>query len=137
MRRHVSLGVGIVANSGWLRGARDVVEFHHEKFNGSGYLKGLADGAIPLVARVFAIIDVFDALTSRRPYKEPLPFAEAMAILERGRGTHFDPALLDVFEGIAAEIHAQISAHDDTALRRVVRSQVAEHFRLADAAARG
>ncbi|MEK7877141.1 MAG: HD domain-containing phosphohydrolase, partial [Pseudomonadota bacterium] len=93
IRRHVSLGVGIVANSGWLRGARDVVEFHHERFDGSGYLKGFADGAIPLGARIFAIIDVFDALTSRRPYKEPLPFDEAMAILERGRGTHFDPPL--------------------------------------------
>lgn len=74
-----------------------------------------------------AIMDVFDALTSGRRYKEPLPLAEAMAILERGRGTHFDPALLGVFEGIAAEIHAQISTHDD-GLRRTVRSQVAEHL---------
>lgn len=137
MRRHVSLGVGIVAKSSWLRGAREVVEFHHEKFDGGGYLKGLAAGAIPLGARIFAIIDVFDALTSGRRYKEPLPFAEAMAILERGRGTHFDPSLLDVFRGIAAEIHAQIGARDDAALRRTVRSQVAEHFRLADAAERG
>lgn len=136
MRRHVSMGVGIIANSGWLRGAREVVEFHHEKFDGSGYLKGLADEAIPLGARIFAIIDVFDALTSRRPYKEPLSFDESMAILERGRGTHFDPALLDVFQGIAAVIHGQISACDDSALRRIVRSQVAEHFLLADDGAR-
>lgn len=137
IRRHVSLGVSIVANSAWLRGARDVVEFHHEKFDGSGYLKGLADGAIPLSARIFAIIDVFDALTSRRPYKEPLPFDEAMAILERGRGTHFDPALLDGFRGIAAELHVQVSACDDAALRRIVRSRVAENFLLADEAASG
>ena len=137
MRRHVSLGVDIVANSGWLRGARDIVEFHHEKFDGSGYLKGLANGAIPLGARIFAIIDVFDALVSRRPYKELLPFDEAMAILERGRGSHFDPALLDVFGGIAAELHGQVSACDDAALRRTVRSQVAEHFLLADEVARG
>lgn len=137
MRRHVALGVGVVANSGWLRGARDVVEFHHEKFDGSGYLKGLAGGAIPRSARIFAIIDVFDALISRRPYKEPVPFDEAMAILERGRGTHFDPALLDAFQGIAAEIHGQIGASNDAALRRMVRSQVAEHFLLADEAARG
>ncbi len=132
MRQHVFLGVGIVARSGWLGGARDIVEFHHEKFDGSGYLKGLAAGAIPLGARIFAIIDVFDALTSRRTYKKPVPFAEAMVILERGRGTYFDPALLDVFQGIAAEIHARISAYDDASLRRKVRSQVAEHFRLAD-----
>lgn len=137
MRRHVSFGAGIVARSDWLRGARDIVEFHHEKFDGSGYLKGLAGAAIPLGARIFAIIDVFDALTSRRPYKEPLPFDEAMAVLERGRGTHFDPALLDAFEDVAAGIYAQIGAHDDPALRRTVRSQVAQYFRLADAAAHG
>lgn len=137
IRRHVSLGVGIVANSGWLRGARDVVEFHHEKFDGSGYSKGLADGAIPLSARIFAIIDVFDALVSRRPYKEPLPFDEAMVILEHDRGTYLDPALLDVFRGIAAELHGQVSACDDAALRRTVRSRVAEYFLLADEAARG
>ena len=137
MRRHVSLGVRIVANAGWLRRARDVVEFHHEKFDGSGYWKGLSGKAIPRNARVFAIIDVFDALTSRRPYKEPLPFDDAIAILERGRGTHFDPALLDVFRGIAVEIHGQISARDNSALRRIVRSQVAEYFLLADEAARG
>ena len=137
MRRHVDFGAGIVARSDWLRGARDVVEFHHEKFDGSGYLKGLAGDAIPLGARIFAIIDVFDALTSRRPYKEPLPFAEAMAVLERGRGTHFDPPLLEVFQRIAAGIYAQIGGHDDRALRRTVRSQVAEHFRLADATDHG
>ena len=137
MRRHVSLGVGVVANSGWLRGARDVVEFHHEKFDGSGYLKGPANGAIPFSARIFAIIDVFDALTSRRAYKKPVPFEEAMAILERGRGTHFDPALLDEFHGIAAKLHGQISACDDSELRRIVRSRVAEHFLLASDGARG
>ncbi len=136
MRRHVSHGAAVVANSGWLRGARDVVEFHHEKFDGSGYLKGIAGEAIPLSARIFAIIDVFDALTSRRPYKEPVPFDEAMAILERGRGAHFDPALLDVFRGIAAELHGQINARDDAALRRSVRLRVAEHFLSADKAAR-
>ncbi len=112
------------------------MEFHHEKFDGGGYLKGLAAGVVPLGARIFASMDVFDALTSGRRYKDPLPFAEAMAILERGRGTHFDPALLGVFEGIAAEIHAHISAHHD-ALRRTVRSRVVEHFCLADAAVSG
>lgn len=137
MRRHVGLGTGVVARSDWLRGARDVVEFHHERFDGSGYVKGLADGAIPLNARIFTIIDVFDALTSRRPYKEALPFDEAIDILKRGRGTHFDPALLDVFLGMAARIYGQIGAAEDAALRRSVRARVARHFRLVDAAARG
>jgi len=137
MRQHVSLGVGIVAGSDWLRGARDVVEYHHEKFDASGYLKGLGQKAIPLAARIFAIIDVFDALVSRRPYKAPLPFGEAMAILEDGRGTHFDPALLDAFRGIAVETHGRIDASSDAVLRQSVRSLVAELFRLVDGLARG
>jgi response regulator RpfG family c-di-GMP phosphodiesterase len=80
---------------------------------------------------------VFDALTSRRPYEEPLPFDEAKAVFERGRGTHFDPALLDVFLGIAPAFHAQIAAAGDDALRRSVRPRVTEHFRLAEAADHG
>ncbi|MBI2751905.1 MAG: hypothetical protein HYX46_00070 [Betaproteobacteria bacterium] len=79
---------------------------------------------------------MFDALVSRRPYKGPLAFDEAMAMLERGRKTHFDPALLDAFRGIAAGIHAQIGAMADAASRQSVRSRVARYFRLADAGAR-
>ena len=137
MRRHVALGLGVVAKSDWLRGARDIVEYHHEKFDGSGYLRGLAGAAIPLGARIFAIIDVFDALTSRRPYKEPLSFAEAMAILERGGGTHFDPAPLRTFRGVAPGIYRDFAALDEPALRQTVRSQVAAYFRLAEAAEGG
>ena len=134
MRSHVSLGVGVIAGSSWLRAARDIVEFHHEKFDGSGYLAGLAGDAIPLNARLFAVIDAFDALTSRRPYKEPLSVDAAIAVLERGRGTHFDPALLDAFLGVARAVHAQIVRAGDDVLRRRVRRQVAKHFRLADTA---
>ena len=137
MRHHVSFGAGIVANSGWLQGARDVVEFHHERFDGSGYLRGLSGAGIPLTARIFAIIDVFDALVSTRPYKAPLPFGEAVALLERSRGTHFDPVLLDVFLDIAAGIHARVSRWDVDTLRRHVRTQVAEYFLLADETAHG
>ena len=134
MRRHVSLGVGVVAGAAWLRGARDVVEFHHEKFDGTGYLRGLAGEAIPLAARVFAVIDVFDALTSRRPYKEPLAFDEAMFILEQGRGTHFDPGVLDVFRGVAAETYGKIAGVADSELRRALRQEVARQFGMAQAA---
>ena len=134
MRRHVSLGVGVIASAGWLRGARDVVEFHHEKFDGTGYLKGLAGAAIPLSARVFAVIDVFDALTSRRPYKEPLTFDDAMVILQQGRGTHFDPVVLDVFGRVAKEAYGNVAVMDEGELRRAVRYQVARHFRIAEAA---
>ena len=135
MRRHVPLGAGVIAGSPWLRGARAVVECHHEKFDGSGYPQGLAGGAIPLGARIFAIVDAFDALTSRRPYKEALAFDAAMALLERGRGTHFEPALLDAFRGVAAAVHGRIGTTDEAGLRRSVRRQAMEHFRLAAARA--
>ena len=92
MRGHVALGVDILCKSEWLQNARDVVEFHHERYDGSGYLRGLQGEQIPLNARIFAIADVFDALVSKRPYKEPWPFDEALQLLERERRKHFDPA---------------------------------------------
>jgi len=73
-----------------------VVEFHHERYDGTGYLKGLQGEAIPLNARIFAIADVFDALTSKRPYKEAWPALDAMAMLEQDSGSHFDPRLVRV-----------------------------------------
>jgi len=109
MRTHVTMGVEILRKSDWLQRARDVVEYHHEKFDGSGYLKGLAGEAIPVTARIFAIVDVFDALTSKRAYKEAFPFAEAMTILQQGSGTHFDPRLTTAFAGIAEALYGEIS----------------------------
>src|SRR5690606_25377678 len=72
MRRHVEYGYDIVGPVRWLSDACDVVRHHHEKYDGSGYDGKLSNGQIPLAARIFAIADVFDALTSRRPYKEPM-----------------------------------------------------------------
>ncbi len=97
MQEHVRIGLDIVRNAEWLKGASDVIRYHHERYDGSGYLEGLAGEAIPINARIFAIIDVFDALMSRRPYKEPYELKKALAVLERGRGGHFDPQLLDLF----------------------------------------
>ncbi|NLW10908.1 MAG: HD domain-containing protein, partial [Clostridiaceae bacterium] len=70
---------------------------HHEKWNGNGYPRGLEGENIPLSARIVAIADVFDALTSKRPYKEAFSFFEAIRIMQDGRGSHFDPQILDVF----------------------------------------
>jgi putative two-component system response regulator len=70
---------------------------HHERWNGSGYPQGLAGDAIPLAARLMALADVFDAMTSRRVYKSPIPFADVRAMMAEQRGKHFDPDLLDNF----------------------------------------
>ncbi len=70
---------------------------HHEKFDGTGYPNGVVGEAIPLSARIVAVADVFDALLSKRPYKEPFPLSEAIKIIKEGRGKHFDPVIVDVF----------------------------------------
>lgn len=128
MKTHVELGTDIVAKSTWLDSAREVIEFHHERFDGSGYLRGLKGESIPLVARIFAIVDVFDALNSRRPYKEPFPREVAMRILAEGRGSHFDPRLFDVFEKIAAGLLAEISDLAEIGLRAQLHDRVTKYF---------
>ncbi len=128
MRTHVLLGVETISKSSSLDMARDVVEFHHEKFDGSGYMRGLKGEEIPLNARIFAIVDVFDALTSKRPYKEPFSFDKAMGILHEGSGSHFDPALIKAFSRIAGDMYAQVSAASEAAVERMLDDVVSEHF---------
>lgn len=82
---------------GFLSMGRDIAFFHHEKWDGSGYPYGIKEEAIPPAARIVAISDVYDALSSRRPYKEPFPHEKCMAILADGRGQHFDPDVVDAF----------------------------------------
>lgn len=128
MKTHVALGVDILAKSSWLQTARDVVECHHEKFDGTGYLRGLKGEAIPINARIFAIVDVFDALTSKRPYKAPMPFAEALAIIERDAGTHFDPRLVAAFATIAEPLYASVSGVADAAVEAMLQELIARYF---------
>lgn len=79
---------------------------HQEKWDGSGYPQGLAGEQIPLSARLMAVADVYDALISRRVYKEGMPHEKAVAIIEEGRGTHFDPDLVDAFLSLQTEFQA-------------------------------
>lgn len=79
--------------------AKEIARWHHEKWNGSGYPDGLVGDAIPISARLMALADVFDALISRRVYKEPFDFDVVKTMLAAGRGQHFDPDMLDVFLG--------------------------------------
>jgi putative two-component system response regulator len=81
----------------FLRLAKEIAHWHHEKWDGSGYPDSLVGEAIPLSARIMAIADVFDALISRRVYKEPMSFEEARDIIAAGRGQHFDPDIADAF----------------------------------------
>jgi putative two-component system response regulator len=78
--------------------ARDIARFHHEKFDGSGYPHGLSGEEIPLCARIVALADVYDALTTKRVYKEAFSHEKAVAIIREGRGRHFDPDIVDAFE---------------------------------------
>ena len=77
---------------------------HHEKWDGSGYPKGLEGRSIPLIGRIVALADVFDALTSRRPYKEPFSIEKAKGIIAEGKGRHFDPDIVEVFFSIPETI---------------------------------
>ncbi|MDR9500008.1 MAG: HD domain-containing protein [Hydrogenovibrio sp.] len=105
MKTHVNEGLDIIHNSSWLKGAWDVVAFHHEKVDGSGYPNGFSGENIPINAKIFALADVFDALTSKRPYKKPMPLEKALGILQEGRGQHFDPSLTDQFLQLAPVLY--------------------------------
>ncbi|HEY6896171.1 MAG TPA: HD domain-containing phosphohydrolase [Rhodocyclaceae bacterium] len=128
MRTHVQQGEEIVTGMGWLDGANAVVAGHHEKWDGSGYPRRLAGEAIPLAARIFAVADVFDALSSKRPYKEPMEFSAVMAILDQDSGSHFDPAVMAVFRPMAQDVFARLSNSSEEQARRLLEERVRRHF---------
>ena len=96
--------LGFIEEKDYIEIASDMAAHHHEKWNGSGYTKGLAQEDIPLSARIMAIADVFDALVSKRCYKSPMPIEEAFAEMEKSSGTHSDPQLVKIFLGLKEEI---------------------------------
>lgn len=91
-------------NNDFLNMGIQIARWHHEKWNGSGYPDGLNGEMIPLCARIMAIVDVYDAVRSKRVYKDPIPHEEACKIILRERGTHFDPAIIDVFVQLQNEL---------------------------------
>lgn len=100
MRRHPEIGHRILSGSRFLRGASLIVLQHHERFDGSGYPAGLQGGEIVLGARIFAVADTFDCMTSERPFQSPVSFDEAAAAIKRGRGVGFDPMVVDAFAAV-------------------------------------
>lgn len=97
MRSHASLAHDLLYPIAYLRPALDIPAFHHEKFDGSGYPYGLAGEQIPLPARIFAIVDVWDALTSDRPYRKAWTAKKALEYIREQSGKHFDPQIVEVF----------------------------------------
>jgi len=109
MKQHTTIGAEILkdASADFIKLAADIALTHHEKWDGNGYPQGLKGSNIPLAGRIVALADVFDALTSERPYKAPFPLEKALAIIKDGQGSHFDPQVVDAFLTIEDEIRAE------------------------------
>jgi response regulator RpfG family c-di-GMP phosphodiesterase len=119
MRRHPEYGRDVILNAERNAGVRDdvilelakeIVYTHHEKWDGTGYPQGLRGADIPIPGRVMAIVDVYDALRTRRLYDQPLSPADTRAFILTRRGTHFDPAVVDAFERVADVMHGLAEA---------------------------
>ncbi len=121
MKSHVKLGREAIERAeqalgtkvDFLQIAKDVVLYHHEKWDGSGYPESIAGENIPIAARLMAIADVYDALISRRVYKEPFSHLHAVEVITQGKGIHFDPTMVEVFEEIKDEFQAIASNFPD------------------------
>ncbi len=109
MQQHPTTGSEIVRDIEFLGAARDVIRSHHERWDGTGYPDKLAGEDIPLAARIFAVADTLDALTSERPYRLASTLAEARAIIDESDGTHFDPDVIVAFRALPDETIERIS----------------------------
>ena len=114
VKTHSEIGYQILCKSDTpvFQLAAEVAHYHHEKWNGLGYPDGLSESSVPESARIVAIADVFDALTMVRPYKKPWSSEQAVELLKKDAGSHFDPYMVDVFLSILPEI-LEIKAHWD------------------------
>ncbi len=107
MRKHPLLAGMMVSKVGFLEGATPILLYHHERFDGGGYPFGLATDKIPLDARIFSVIDAYDAMTSERPYRDAMTHEQAMAEVAAGSGTQFDPGVVTAFTQLMT-VHAEL-----------------------------
>jgi putative nucleotidyltransferase with HDIG domain len=110
MKRHPEFGARIVARVPFLQEVTQIVRHHHERWDGKGYPDGLAGDAIPIGARIFAVADSFDAMTSDRPYRRAMSIVEACEEITRCRSTQFDPVVADAFARISRDLLAAVAA---------------------------
>ena len=122
MRRHPEYGLNVIVNAQRAAGvrddltlaiAKDIVYSHHERWDGTGYPEGLRGEEIPIAGRLLAVVDVYDAMLAPRPYHGPMTHAEVMSIIINGRGSHFDPDVVDAWISVAARIERLSKASDD------------------------
>jgi putative nucleotidyltransferase with HDIG domain len=119
VRRHPEFGASLLKRIPFLSGAREIVQSHHEKFDGSGYPKGLKGEQIPIGARIFAVVDVFDALTTDRPYKAALSYRSAADMIARESAVHFDPEAVEAFLKIPFGVLLETARRYGVILREV------------------
>lgn len=124
MKSHVYIGQHILEKSKWLKGAQEIVSCHHERFDGKGYPNGLQGEYIPFKARLFSIVDVFDALTSVRPYKNEMSYADAVKVMLEEGGKSFDVLILGKLLEIAPGAYAKINKASVDILRGELESKL-------------
>lgn len=124
MRRHTYMGKKILEGSDdpVIQLAEEIAYTHHEKWDGSGYPRQLKGSEIPCISAIVAIADVFDALTTKRPYKEPFSLEKSYRIIREGKGSHFNPDVVDAFFAINDEILAIKDKYNDSGVSRLYES---------------
>lgn len=124
----LSHGEDIVKNLGWFSDSINVVSSHHEKWDGSGYPRKLSGEDIPIEARIFAVADVFDALCSKRPYKDKIEFSEAMSYIMEHSGSHFDPFVISEFEGLALHMYEKTHGISESDAKKLLDPLIKKYF---------
>ncbi|MBL7183596.1 MAG: HD domain-containing protein, partial [Anaerolineae bacterium] len=100
MRKHPEIGASIVGRFPFFRSGQELILHHHERYDGQGYPKGIENDSIPIGARIIAVADAFDAMTSDRPYRRALPLNVVLRELEKNKGIQWDPQVTDALTGI-------------------------------------